>query len=216
MSPRRCARATHLAPRENAPDTDRRSLARIPRDVQRRGASSTGVPYRVPRRLGLDPKRTCPALPRAFSSFGLGARSTSCASKTRTSSWPPPGNPSGLSRIADAWHGWPCVLRMRRVSDEWRPSEGGWGLVDVRSGGHVDPKATPSRGQVEMTDWELLDFAVQVVRTHVTESLGRPIMSWKRGPRSAPVRVVRRRLRPASLGGGPCGPPSRPSSGASR
>ena len=41
----------------------------------------------------------------------------------------------------------------------------------------IDPLALVSNEKIEMTDWEVHDFAVQVVRDHVLEKLGHKFMS---------------------------------------
>jgi hypothetical protein len=46
-----------------------------------------------------------------------------------------------------------------------------WGLVDARTGKEVDPMALISDERIEITDWELQDFAVQIVRDHL-EKIG--------------------------------------------
>lgn len=87
-----------------------------------------------------------------------------------------PGGLEGLLLIAEGWNGHPRVMPMRRSSEGWRPELGGWGLMDARTGHAVDPFALVNRDEIEMTDWELQDFAVQVVRGQLTKT-GRPIMS---------------------------------------
>ena len=70
-------------------------------------------------------------------------------------------------------------MRLRHGS--WSPDAPGWGLLDVRSGKSIDPALLVSDEKIEMTDWELLDFAVQIVRQHLEVS-GRKLMSWTSHP----------------------------------
>ena len=92
-----------------------------------------------------------------------------------------PGNPNGLFLIADACNGHPCILPMRKSSDGWAADRAGWGLIHARTGQPVDPPALITDELIEMTDWELQDFAVQVVRQQL-EKQGRQLMSWHGNP----------------------------------
>jgi hypothetical protein len=96
-----------------------------------------------------------------------------------------PGNPEGLLRIAQGCKGYPCLMPMRRRAGNWEPVPGGWGLVDARSGAAIDPFVLVSDERIEMTDWELQDFAVQIVRDELAKS-GRKLMSWLGDPEVNP------------------------------
>jgi|TARA_B100000315_G_C14100982_1_gene373722 hypothetical protein len=50
----------------------------------------------------------------------------------------------------------------------------------------VNPVAFISGEKIEMTDWELHDFAVQVVRNYIVESLNRKLMSSQGDPQVNP------------------------------
>jgi hypothetical protein len=92
-----------------------------------------------------------------------------------------PGNPEGLLAIAEGCAGHACLMPMRRVGVDWEPTELGWGLVDARTRKPIDPPALISDEKIVMTDWELQDFAVQVVRDELTKE-GRELMSWNGNP----------------------------------
>jgi hypothetical protein len=92
-----------------------------------------------------------------------------------------PGSRDGLLSIAEGCKGHPCIMLMRYRAGAWKPTEAGWGLVDARTGTTVDPIAHVSDERIEMTDWELQDFAVQIVREHL-ERAGRKVMSWQGNP----------------------------------
>lgn len=92
-----------------------------------------------------------------------------------------PGSLQGLLSIADGCQGHACIMRMRRVGPRWVPDAPGWGLVDARTGRLLDPLALITDERIEMTDWELQDFAVQVVRDSLREQ-GRQLMSWQGNP----------------------------------
>jgi len=92
-----------------------------------------------------------------------------------------PGNRSGLHSIASGCRGFACLLLMRCGPGGWVPVNPGWGLIDSQSGGPVIPPDLVRDEPVEMTDWELHDFAVQTVRTCL-EKEGREIMSSQGNP----------------------------------
>lgn len=92
-----------------------------------------------------------------------------------------PGTVDGLRAIAQGCLGHPCILPMRRTAEGWRAERSGWGLVHADSGLEVVPPTLLSEAPVEMTDWELHDFAVSVVRQTLERS-GREIMSSQGNP----------------------------------
>ena len=72
-------------------------------------------------------------------------------------------------------------MPMRHRAGEWTPDAAGWGLIDARTGRAIDPIAHASDERIEMTDWELQDFAVKIVRDHL-EKAGRKLMSSQGNP----------------------------------
>ena len=92
-----------------------------------------------------------------------------------------PGNLGGLLSVADGCQGHACLMPMQKVAGEWRCVVTGWGLIDARTELTVNPVALISDERIEMTDWELQDFAVQVVRSQL-EKDGRQLMSWQGNP----------------------------------
>jgi hypothetical protein len=92
-----------------------------------------------------------------------------------------PGSLAGLHRIADGCRGHACLMPMRRGPRGWQPVASGWGLLDARTHRPIDPPSEVTAERIEMTDWELQDFAVQVVRRHL-EDQGRELMSWCSDP----------------------------------
>lgn len=81
--------------------------------------------------------------------------------------------------------GYACVMPMRKVGTDWEPTEPGWGLLDARTLKPINPAALISDEKIVMTDWELQDFAVQVVREQLAKE-GRRLMSWNGDPRVNP------------------------------
>jgi hypothetical protein len=92
-----------------------------------------------------------------------------------------PGSPNGLLSIAEGCKGHACIMPMRYQAGDWTPQASGWGLVHARNGLAVDPIALVSDERIEMTDWELQDFAVQIVRDSL-EKTGKKLMSWQGNP----------------------------------
>jgi len=97
----------------------------------------------------------------------------------------PPGSRSGLESVSEGCRGHACLMLMRRRADGWSPTRPGWGLVDAHTGNSVNPAALVTDESIEMTDWEVHDLAVQVVRQHLTDA-GRTLMSWTGDPRINP------------------------------
>ena len=104
-----------------------------------------------------------------------------------------PGNPDGYKIIAKGCNGFACLLPMRNVSHslgreivEWKAEGQGWGLVNPDTKEHIDPLALVSDEKIEMTDWEVHDFAVQVVRDYVTQRLGYELMCSQGDPNVNP------------------------------
>jgi hypothetical protein len=96
-----------------------------------------------------------------------------------------PGNRGGLIAVSEGCQGHPCILPMKGVGSSWSAAYPGWGLLDARSGDPIDPFKLTTDTPIEMTDWELHDFAVQVVRGQIEKS-GKELMSWQSEPRISP------------------------------
>lgn len=96
-----------------------------------------------------------------------------------------PGTVDGLLSIAGGCKGWPCIMPMRRYQEGWKPDRPGWGLIDARTGDAVDPLALVTDERIEMTDWEVQDFAVQVVRQTLKKQ-GRGVLSSQGNPKVDP------------------------------
>lgn len=96
-----------------------------------------------------------------------------------------PGSRGGLLSVATGCKGHPCIMPMCYRAGTWFPDAAGWGLIDARTGRPIDPMAHVSDERIEMTDWELQDFAVQIVRDHL-EKAGRKLMSWVSCPEVDP------------------------------
>jgi len=96
-----------------------------------------------------------------------------------------PGNRIGLNNIAEGCRGHACLMPMRLRDNQWVPELPGWGLLDAHTGRPLDPPTLITDDPIDMTDWELLDFAVQVVKDMLVGD-GRELMSWSNDPQINP------------------------------
>ena len=105
-----------------------------------------------------------------------------------------PGTRYGLQNLANACKGHACLMPMLKRGDQWLPASSGWGLVSIPQtniqpphpdayGLPVDPPALVTSEKIEMTDWELQDFAVQVVRNSLPDD---KVIAWDPSPDTAP------------------------------
>lgn len=96
-----------------------------------------------------------------------------------------PGSRAGLDQVSDGCNGVACILPMRSANGEWIPDLPGWGLINPATGRAIEPVALITDDDIEMTDWELQDFAVQIVRDGLLKE-GKKIMSWHSNPHVDP------------------------------
>lgn len=82
-------------------------------------------------------------------------------------------------------NGIPCKMVMKKTADGWLPASDGWGLTHLRTGSTVVPEELITDELIEMSDWELQDFAIQIVR-YVLEQKGNQIRSWVPDPKVNP------------------------------
>jgi hypothetical protein len=81
-----------------------------------------------------------------------------------------------FNRVCQAAGAIPCLMPMEEVLNEWRPKHSGWGLVDVRSMSSINPLDFVTDELIELTDWEIHDFAIQIVCSFL-ENQGKKIIS---------------------------------------
>ena len=98
-----------------------------------------------------------------------------------------PGSMRGLFSVSKGCEGHACVMPMRKISSggSWVADGAGWGLLDARSRKPINPIEWVTDKNIEMTRWELHDFAVQVVRDQL-EKEGYQLMSWQGNPEVDP------------------------------
>lgn len=92
-----------------------------------------------------------------------------------------PGTLEGLLSVANGCNGHACLMYMRRRGDEWFCDVPGWGLLDATTEKIINPVSFVTDEKLVMTDWELQDFAVQVVRDDLKRQ-NKQIMSWQSNP----------------------------------
>lgn len=63
----------------------------------------------------------------------------------------------------------PLVITMKKNIGTYEPSGGGWGLLNAVTKCPVDPLALVSDDLIEISDWELHDFAITVVKNRLIE-----------------------------------------------
>ena len=88
-----------------------------------------------------------------------------------------PSTLEATMRIAEIANGIPCVMKMQRNSLDWEPMHIGWGLTHAISNEDISPLELVSEEKIEISDWELQDFAVQIIRNHIEEN-GNTVYSW--------------------------------------
>ena len=70
----------------------------------------------------------------------------------------------------------PCIISMEEHLTEYSPLESGWGLLHAETGEYIDPLELVSDDLIEISNWELHDFAIQVVKTNLKKE-GKDILS---------------------------------------
>lgn len=96
-----------------------------------------------------------------------------------------PGTEADLAKIAEGCQGHACVMPMKFVFGNWIPAEKGWGLLSLKDRKPVNPPDLVTDEKIEMTDWELHDFAVQVIRQNLVHE-GEYIAGWNNNPEMQP------------------------------
>lgn len=77
---------------------------------------------------------------------------------------------------ADKYNLVPCTFKVD-ISHGYRAISGGWNLWDLRTEELFDPIALADDENVKMSEWELLDFSIQIVRNYL-EKNGMELMSY--------------------------------------
>lgn len=78
-----------------------------------------------------------------------------------------------------------CVLKMQRSGVTFAPVDTGWSMIDAITSRAVNPAEMVSDELIEISDWELQDFAVQVVRRRL-EKQNKEVQTWQSSPQIDP------------------------------
>jgi len=70
----------------------------------------------------------------------------------------------------------PCLMPMLKSLGKWQPQNHGWGFINAESNKLMNPLDIVSDELIEMTDWEIHDFAIQIVCAKL-EKQGKEIFS---------------------------------------
>ena len=93
-----------------------------------------------------------------------------------------PANINELISIAAGCKGHACLMPMNKnLLGHWVPISSGWRLIDARTGNTIDPISLITDENIVMTDWEVQDFSVQVVKDDLIKK-GYQLMSWQGNP----------------------------------
>lgn len=97
-----------------------------------------------------------------------------------------PASIKGLHTIANGCAGHACLMPMKKDDlGNWQTTTPGWGLIDSSSGKPVFPFDLVTEEKLVMTDWELQDFSVQIVRQSL-EKEGFELIGWQSNPNVYP------------------------------
>jgi hypothetical protein len=75
---------------------------------------------------------------------------------------------------------------MKKTDDEWSVMNDGWGLINPETDKEIIPENFVPAESIEMTDWEVQDVAVTIVKNKIEDS-GKESMSWQSNPQIHPA-----------------------------
>lgn len=79
------------------------------------------------------------------------------------------GKREALLNLAHEAGGIPCLMPMVEKGAGFVPEHTGWGLIHAETGEPVDPLALVDDKKIDMSDWEIHDFAVEMVARNLVE-----------------------------------------------
>ena len=97
-----------------------------------------------------------------------------------------PGNDTGYLTISEGCHGNACLMPMEQQGQAWIPIHPGWGIIHPVTNKSIIPVELVTDEKIEITDWELHDFTVQIVRDHVVQKMKFQLMSSQGNPNVDP------------------------------
>jgi len=89
---------------------------------------------------------------------------------------PGPSSRSSFLQAAQDANAIPAIIPIEHNGNEYEPTLNGWGLLHAETRRILDPSALDHNEQIEMSDWEIHDFALQVIENFLHEN-GNEIIS---------------------------------------
>jgi hypothetical protein len=96
-----------------------------------------------------------------------------------------PGQREAFLEKAKSWNAHALIMPMKKVGVQWNPIHPNWGLEDAHTGKFVIPPALITDKEIEITDNELHDIAIQVVTNKLIKE-GKTINSKQNNPEINP------------------------------
>jgi len=93
----------------------------------------------------------------------------------------PNSNLNGLISFAKECNAISCLLPMKKIEKNWQPQGKEWCLINAETMEDINPKNLITEQEIEMSDWEIQDMAVTLVKDKL-ENEGKSIMSWQSNP----------------------------------
>lgn len=98
---------------------------------------------------------------------------------------PSPGAKGLFLEVAKEAGAVPCLFKLRKGIKGFEPVLSGWNLTHALEGSSVNPIDLVSDELIEMTDWEVHDFAVQVVKDYLKQN-GKNVFDFQPSPKIDP------------------------------
>jgi len=96
-----------------------------------------------------------------------------------------PGQREAFLEKAKSWNAHALIMPMKKIGAKWEPFLPNWGLEDAITGKPVIPPALITDQEIEITDNELHDFAILVVKNLLIKE-GKTIISSQNDPKINP------------------------------
>jgi hypothetical protein len=80
----------------------------------------------------------------------------------------------------------PCIMPMDKNEEEWMPAIPGWGFIHPQTKQPLNPMDYVTQELIEMSDWELQDFAIQIVCMDLKKQ-GKRVYSKQSSPNIDPA-----------------------------
>lgn len=88
-----------------------------------------------------------------------------------------PFSKEDVQALADECNGQALLMPMEFSQDGWRPVHPGWGTLSMKTGELIEPTELVTDELVEISDWEVQNFACQIACTQLQQA-GHKISPW--------------------------------------